>query len=93
MPMLSIKVIDEANKEDYPMHFAYNEKRKSATLSLAGRYSIVDMVNTIDDLFSLISSKVQIAMEGSGSIGEQMKHRILRGESIFVVDRQTKTLK
>ena len=91
--MLSIKVIDEANKEDYPMHFAYNEKRKSATLSLAGRYSIVDMVNTIDDLLSLISAKVQIAMEGSGSIGEQMKQRILRGESIFVVDRQTKTLK
>jgi len=75
------------------MHFAYNEKRKSATLSLAGRYSIVDMVNTIDDLLSLISAKVQIAMEGSGSIGEQMKQRILRGESIFVVDRQTKTLK
>lgn len=93
MPMLSIKVIDEANKEDYPMHFAYNEKRKSATLSLAGRYSIVDMVNTIDDLLSLISAKVQIAMEGSGSIGEQMKQRILRGESIFVVDRKTKTLK
>ena len=91
--MLSIKVIDEANKEDYPMHFAYNEKRKSATLSLAGRYSIVDMVNTIDDLLSLISAKVQIAMEGSGSIGEQMKQRILRGESIFVVDRQTKTLR
>ncbi len=89
--MLSIKVIDEANKEDYPMHFAYNEKRKSATLSFAGRYSIVDMVNTIDDLLSLISSKVQIAMEGS--IGEQMKERILRGESIFVVDRKTKTLK
>ena len=93
MPMLSIKVIDEGNKEDYPMHFAYNEKRKSATLSLAGRYSIVDMVNTIDDLLSLMSAKVQIAMEGSGSIGEQMKQRILRGESIFVVDRQTKTLK
>ena len=51
------------------------------------------MVNTIDDLLSLISAKVQIAMDGSGSIGEQMKHRILRGESIFVVDRQTKTLK
>ena len=75
------------------MHFAYNEKRKSATLSLAGRYSIVDMVNTIDDLLSLMSAKVQIAMEGSGSIGEQMKQRILRGESIFVVDRKTKTLK
>ena len=89
--MLSIKVIDEANKEDYPMHFAYNEKRKSATLSFAGRHSIVDMVNTIDDLLSLMSAKVQIAMEGS--IGEQMKQRILHGESIFVVDRQTKTLK
>ena len=75
------------------MHFAYNEKRKSATLSFAGRYSIVDMVNTIDDLLSLMSAKVQIAMEGSGSIGEQMKQRIRRGESIFVVDRQSKTLK
>jgi hypothetical protein len=91
MQMLSIKVIDEANKEDYPMHFAYNEKRKSATLSLAGRHSIIDMVNTIDDLLSLMSAKVQIAMEGS--IGEQLKQRILHGESIFVVDRQTKTLK
>ena len=89
--MLSIKVIDETNKEDYPMHFAYNEKRKSATMSLAGRYAIVDMVNTIDDLLSLMSAKVQIAMDGS--IGEQMKKRILRGESIFVVDRQSKTLK
>ena len=73
------------------MHFAYNEKRKSATMSLAGRYAIVDMVNTIDDLLSLMSAKVQIAMDGS--IGEQMKKRILRGESIFVVDRQSKTLK
>ena len=89
--MLSIKVIDEANKEDYPMHFAYNERRKSATLSLAGRHTIVDMVNTIDDLLSLISAKVQIQMEGS--ISEQMKARILHGESIFVVDRKTKTLK
>jgi hypothetical protein len=89
--MLSIKVIDETNKEDYPMHFAYNEKRKSTTMSFAGRYSIVDMVNTIDDLLSLISAKVQIAMDGS--IGEQMKQRILHGESIFVLDRQTKTLK
>jgi len=89
--MLSIKVIDEVNKEDYPMHFAYNEKRKSVTLSFAGRYASVDMVNTIDDLLSLISAKVNIAMEGS--IGEQLKERILRGESIFVVDRQTKTLK
>ena len=49
------------------------------------------MGNTIDDLLSLMSAKVQIAMEGS--IGEQMKQRILRGESIFVVDRQTKKLK
>lgn len=89
--MLSIKVIDEANKEDYPMHFAYNEKRKSATLSFAGRHAIVDMIDTIDDLLRLISAKVQIAMEGP--IGEQMKARILHGESIFVVDRQTKTLK
>ena len=89
--MLSIKVIDEANKEDYPMHFAYNEKRKSATLSFAGRYAIVDMINTIDDLLRLISAKVQIAMEGS--IGEQMKARISHGESIFVVDRKTRTLK
>jgi hypothetical protein len=89
--MLSIKVIDEVNKEDFPMHFAYNEKRKSATLSVAGRYAIVDMVNTIDDLLALISGKVQIAMEGS--IGEQIKARILHGESIFVIDRQTKTLK
>ena len=89
--MLSIKIIDEANKEDYPMHFAYNEKRKSATLSFAGRYAIVDMINTIDDLLHLISAKVQIAMEGS--IGEQMKARISHGESIFVVDRKTRTLK
>lgn len=89
--MLTIKVVDEANKEDYPMNFAYNEKRKSATLSFAGRYSIVDMVNTIDDLFTLISAKIKIAMEGS--IGEQIKARILHGESIFVVDRQTKTLR
>ena len=73
------------------MHFAYNEKRKSATLSFAGRYSIVDMVNTVDDIISLMSAKVQIAMEGS--IGEQMKRRILRGEWIFVVDRKSKTLK
>ncbi|HYI78810.1 MAG TPA: hypothetical protein VEW65_14400 [Chryseolinea sp.] len=91
MAMLSIKVIDEANKQDYPMHFAYNEKRKSATLSFAGRHSIVDMVNTIDDLLSLMSAKVQIAMDGA--IAEQIKNRILRGESIFVVDRQTKTLR
>lgn len=89
--MLSIKVIDEANKEDYPMHFAYNEKRKSATLSFAGRHAIVDMVNTIDDLFSLISAKVQIAI--AGTIGEEIKARILHGESIFVVDRQAKALK
>ena len=89
--MLSIKVVDEANKADYPMHFAYNERRKSATLSYAGRHAIVDMVNTIDDLFSLISKKVQIAIEGT--ISEQIKARILHGESIFVVDRQTKTLK
>jgi hypothetical protein len=89
--MLSIKVIDEANKEDYPMHFAYNERRKSATLSFAGRHAIVDMINTFDDLLSLISSKVQITMQGS--IAEQMKARMLHGESIFVVDRQTKTLK
>jgi len=73
------------------MHFAYNEKRKSATLSFAGRYAIVDMINTIDDLLRLISAKVQIAMEGS--IGEQMKARISHGESIFVVDRKTRTLK
>lgn len=89
--MLSIKVIDETNKEDYPMHFAYNERRKSATLSFAGRHSIVDMIDTIDDLFRLISAKVHIAMEGS--ISEQVKARILHGESIFVVDRQTKTLR
>jgi hypothetical protein len=89
--MLSIKVIDETNKDEYPMHFAYNERRKSATLSFAGRYSIVDMVNTVDDLFSLISAKVKIAIEGS--IAEQIKARILHGESIFVVDRQAKTLK
>jgi len=73
------------------MHFAYNEKRKSATLSTAGRYAIVDMVNTFEDLISLISAKVHIAMEGP--ISEQMKARMLHGESIFVVDRQTKTLK
>jgi len=89
--MLTIKVIDEENKEDYPMNFAYNEKRKSATLSFAGRYSIVDMVGTIDDLFSLISAKVKIAIEGS--IGDEIRARILHGESIFVVDRQTKTLR
>jgi hypothetical protein len=89
--MLSIKVIDESNKEDYPMHFAYNEKRKSATLSFAGRHAIVDMINSIDDLFSLISAKVKIAMEGS--ISEQIKARMLHGESIFVVDRQTKMLR
>jgi hypothetical protein len=89
--MLSIKIIDETNKEDYPMHFAYNERRKSATLSFAGRYSVVDMVNTFEDLLSLISSKIQIAMEGS--ISEQIRARMLHGESIFVVDRQTKTLK
>jgi hypothetical protein len=89
--MLSIKVIDEANKDEYPMHFAYNEKRKSATLSSAGRHSIVDMVNTFDDLLSLISAKVHIAMEGP--IAEQIKARILHGESIFVVDRPTKTLR
>ncbi|MEJ0032783.1 MAG: hypothetical protein WDO15_21545 [Bacteroidota bacterium] len=89
--MLSIKVIDEANKEDYPMSFAYNEKRKSATLSFAGRHAIVDMINSIDDLFSLISKKVQITIEGS--ISEQIKARILHGEQIFVVDRQTKTLR
>ena len=89
--MLSIKVLDEGNKDDYPMHFAYNEKRKSATLTLAGRHSIIDMVNTLDDLLSLISSKVQISM--GGDIAEQIKARILHGESIFVVDRQTKTLK
>jgi hypothetical protein len=89
--MLTIRVIDEANKENYPMNFAYNEKRKSATLSFAGRYSIVDMVNTIDDLFSLISGKVEIAIVGS--ISEEIKARILHGESIFILDRQTKTLK
>lgn len=89
--MLTIKIVDQANKEDYPMHFSYNEKRKSATLSFAGRHAIVDMINTIDDLFLLISKKIQIAMEGT--IGEEIKARILHGESIFVVDRQTKTLK
>ena len=89
--MLSIKIVDEANKEDYPIHFAYNEKRKSATLSFAGRYSIVDMVDTIDDLLSLISAKVNIVMKGT--IGDQIKARILHGESIFVVDRLTKTLR
>lgn len=89
--MLSIKVVDETNKDDYPMQFAYNERRKSATLSFAGRYSIVDMINTFDDLLLLISAKVQITMEGS--IAEEIKARMLHGESIFVVDRQTKTLK
>jgi hypothetical protein len=89
--MLSIKVVDEANKEDYPMQFAYNERRKSATLSFAGRHSIVDMINTFDDLLSLISAKVQITMQGS--IAEEIKARMLHGESIFVVDRQTKKLK
>jgi hypothetical protein len=89
--MLSIKVIDEANKDNYPMHFAYNEKRKSATLSFAGRHSIVDMVNTFEDLLSLISVKGQVTMDGA--IAEQMKARMLHGESIFVVDRQTKTLR
>ena len=89
--MLTIKVVDDANKEEYPMNFAYNEKRKSATLSFAGRYSIVDMINTIDDLFSLISSKVKITIEGP--ISEQIKARILHGESIFFVDRQAKALK
>jgi hypothetical protein len=49
------------------------------------------MVNTIDDLLKLMSAKVQIGMEGP--IGEQIKARILHGESIFVVDRQTKTLR
>lgn len=73
------------------MQFAYNEKRKSATLSFAGRHSIVDMINTIDDLFSLISTKVQIAIEGP--ISEEIKARILHGESIFVVDRQKKALR
>ncbi|MEI9921332.1 MAG: hypothetical protein WDO14_21485 [Bacteroidota bacterium] len=89
--MLSIKIVDETNKENYPMQFAYNERRKSATMSVAGRYSVIDMINSIDDLLSLISNKVQIAMEGS--ISEQMKARMLHGETIFVVDRQTKTLK
>lgn len=89
--MLSIKVVDETNKDDYPMQFAYNERRKSATLSFAGRYSIVDMINTFDDLLRLISAKVQISLEGS--IAEEIKARMLHGESIFVVDRQTKTLK
>jgi hypothetical protein len=89
--MLSIKVIDEANKEDYPMHFAYNERRKSATMSLAGRHAIIDMINSFDDLLKLISMKGQVSMEGS--IAEQMKARMLHGETIFVVDRQTKTLK
>lgn len=73
------------------MNFAYNERRKSATLSYAGRHAIVDMVNSIDDLFSLISQKVSIAIDGS--IGEQIKARILHGESIFVVDRQAKVLR
>lgn len=89
--MLSIKVIDETNKEDYPMHFAYNERRKSATLSFAGRHAIVDMINSFDDLLRLISAKVQITMDGS--ISEQIKARMLHGETIFVVDRQSKTLK
>lgn len=89
--MLTIKVVDETNKEDYPMNFAYNEKRKSATLSFAGRYAIVDMVNSIEDLFSLISGKVNIAIVGT--ISEEIKARILHGESIFVVDRQAKKLR
>ena len=89
--MLSIKIVDETNKEDYPMQFAYNERRKSATLSLAGRYSVIDMINTVDDLLNLISAKVQIAMQGK--ISEEIRARMLHGESIFVVDRQTKTLK
>lgn len=89
--MLSIKVVDEANKEEYPMSFAYNEKRKSATLSSGGRYAIVDMVNTFDDLLSLISGKINMTMQGP--IAEQMKARMLHGESIFLVDKQTKTLK
>lgn len=89
--MLSIKVVDETNKDEYPKQFAYNEKRKSATLSFAGRHSIVDMINSFDDLLKLISAKVQITMEGP--IAEGIKARILHGESIFVVDRQTKTLK
>jgi hypothetical protein len=89
--MLSIKVIDETNKEDYPMHFAYNERRKSATLSFAGRHAVVDMINSFEDLLKLISAKVQIAMEGA--ISEQMRARMLHGETIFVVDRLTKTLK
>lgn len=73
------------------MQFAYNERRKSATLSFAGRHSIVDMINDIDDLLRLISAKVQITMEGT--ISEGIKARILHGESIFVVDKQTKTLR
>ncbi len=89
--MLSIKVIDETNKEDYPMSFAYNERRKSATLSLAGRYTVIDMVNSVDDLFTLISERVQISIKDS--IGDQIKARILHGESIFVVDRLAKVLK
>lgn len=89
--MLTIKVIDESNKQDYPMNFAYNEKRKSATFSFAGRYAVVDMVNSIEDLFSLISGKINIAI--AGSIGEEIKARILHGESIFVVDRQEKKLR
>lgn len=88
--MLSIKVVDDTNKDDYPMHFAYNERRKSATLTFAGRHSIVDMVNSIDDLLSLISEKVKIGM---GPIGEKMKERMLHGESIFTVDRKTGTLR
>jgi hypothetical protein len=89
--MLSIKVLDEANKEEYPMHFAYNERRKSATLSSGGRYASVDAINTFEDLLSLISARVHIAMEGA--IADQIKARMLHGESIFVVDRLTKTLK
>jgi len=89
--MLSIKVIDETNKEDYPMSFAYNERRKSATLSIAGRYAVIDLIDSVEDLLSLISSKSQIKMEGA--ISEQMKARMLHGETIFVVDRQTKMLR
>jgi hypothetical protein len=49
------------------------------------------MINTIDDLFKLISAKINVAM--ADSISDEIKARILHGESIFVVDRQTKTLK
>jgi hypothetical protein len=89
--MLSIKVLDEANKEEYPMSFAYNERRKSATLSSGGRYASVDEINTLDDLLRLISAKVHIEMEGP--IADQIKARMLHGESIFVIDRLTKTVK